>query len=500
MQLFSMPYIEGLAPSETANKKIYSEGLENTINNKAEGGGKINIKTEEKYLDNNCKEIIQFYANEKKEIPRRKTIIGERNSLTNQKAKFIDLSDKRVISTVTRAEYRNAAISIEVKSYAAYGIYQASIFDKIEEIQYEGDSLAESIVLHTLTFGMGLLRPIDRQFRLGCKTKLISSKYIDTNNSKFTEEYVLLQVDMAQKIAIEGAGNFDNLQTDEKGMLNLKLDDESLLSLPEHGRVKLKIVCKTCTRDNFFGSSAGFSGYSNFEIDISEDRKLANRKKINNFFNAALTDLAFTRLASFDSLDYKVTERRYKEMLDGKYGYNATVEGFFEYLQDDFDAKKTGRSLRAQRNLKLAAIDEKNKLEKLAKERDEEVRATRQASSSYTIASQKSKAENFIRITPKWNSAVITNTSLTDYGLCANVFIILLLEEVNGSKASESVALMIALKGEALKTARLNFLSKGYTEQTLGDLLKAFSQSKPTTNDAKYCSNVWFSKVYAATK
>jgi hypothetical protein len=183
---------------------------------------------------------------------------------------------------------------------------------------------------------------------------------------------------MAQKISIEGVGNFDNLQTDEKGILNLKLDDDALLSSPENGRVKLKIVCKTCTRDTFFGSSAGFTGYSNFEIDISEDRKLANRKKINNFFKTALTELAFTRLASFDSIDYKVTERRYKEMLDGKYGYNATIEGFFEYLQDDLDAKKSGKSLRAQRNLKLAAIDEKNRLEELARKRDEELRPKQQ--------------------------------------------------------------------------------------------------------------------------
>jgi len=388
MQLFSIPYIEGLAASEAANQKIKPEGLANTINNKAEGGGKINIKTEEKYLDDNCKEMIQFFAFEKREIPRRKIIIGEKNSLTNKNAKFTDLSDKKVISTVTRAEYRNAAISIEVKSYAAYGIYQAPVFDKIQEIEYEGSHDIHNLLFHTLTLGTMLMKPFERQFAFGCKTKMISSQYIETNNSKFTGEYTLLQVDMVQKISIEGAGNFDNLQTDEKGMLNLKLDDDVLLSLPEHGPIKLKIACKTCTRDTFFGSSAGFSGYSNFEINISEERKLANRKKINNFFNAALTDLAFTRLASFDSLDHKITERRYKEMLDGKYGYNATIEGFFEYLQDDFDAKKSGKSLRAQRNLKLAAIDEKNRLEELARKRDEEVRAKQQGLLPNTTANR----------------------------------------------------------------------------------------------------------------
>jgi hypothetical protein len=117
-----------------------------------------------------------------------------------------------------------------------------------------------------------------------------------------------------------------------------------------------------------------------------------------------------------------------------------------------------------------------------------------------TIMGQKSDAEIFVRANPKWQNSVIKNTSLSDWGRCGYLYVTLIGEEATGSQLPKDIALMVAVQGIALKTARSNFLSKGYTAQNLDDLFKTFTVRKLTKDDADYCANVWMAKILADMK
>ncbi len=386
-RLFTIPNIEGLTIGDDAKGKILSENLQLEDAKRNYLGEKIEVTTPITHLDDNCKALIDRFSELGQEFPRRKTIKHITNTPTNQSAHFIDANDKRVFNSIGMLSYSNTTISIQVNNYVAYGVYQGPTYNRIEEVEYERDSIGSNVFFHSLTLGTMLLSPFERQFSFGCKTRRISQKYIDTNNSSFIGKLALFRERSAHILSVNVISTFENIETDAQGTLNLKLPEEIILNSPENGIVKLNIKCKTCRQDPFFGSSTGSPGHYTFEINVANDRKLANRKKIIDLFRTELTDWAFARLDSFNSLDHKVAEQKYNKMISENHEYGKTIQGFFEYLQDEFEANKSGKSIREQRNLRLAAANEKNRLEKLAQQREANDKAAQQSRLSNHIKS-----------------------------------------------------------------------------------------------------------------
>jgi hypothetical protein len=335
-QLSLLPPIEGLKISSEASEKIKA-GTSNWIHGKRIGA-EDNIVVDfnrllhqGEYLDENCFHLIDYYTSVGQPIPNRKNIIGQSNENTNQLNYYKDSNDVKELSAISKIDFKNSTLAIQVDTYKAYGIYQGPLLNKIEEIEYQGNTVGQNILLHTFTMGFLMIRPIDRQQSLGCKTKRISERYIDANNSKFTEMYALFKENKSHSIVIEGLGNLKNIATNANGSIEIEVDDDMLLSLPLNGLAKLKLTCNTCTRDTFFGTNEEFFGYNNFAINFSNERKLANRRKVNQLFKENLVDSTFARLDLFNSLEINVVENKYKKMVGENIGYENSVAGFLDY-------------------------------------------------------------------------------------------------------------------------------------------------------------------------
>ena len=113
---------------------------------------------------------------------------------------------------------------------------------------------------------------------------------------------------------------------------------------------------------------------------------------------------------------------------------------------------------------------------------------------SADILGQKSKAESIVNNISKWQSSVIKNTTLSDWGLCNFMYLNALVLEAKGVTLPGGADFTIALQGLAAKIARDNFLSLGYSSENLDGLLKSFSTRQLTRADGDYCAR-WIVRI-----
>jgi hypothetical protein len=81
----------------------------------------------------------------------------------------------------------------------------------------------------------------------------------------------------------------------------------------------------------------------------------------------------------------------------------------------------------------------------------------------------------FFDSNPHFTSAAIRLTDMNTWAQCMNVYLSTMAMEVRGHKWDDQTALLFAGLGAAMGKVRLNFLSKGYRDETLGNLLKTYS-------------------------
>lgn len=401
-QLSLLPPIEGLKISSEASEKIKA-GTSNWIHGKRIGA-EDNIVVDfnrllhqGEYLDENCLQLIDYYTSIGQPIPNHKNIVGQSNVNTNQLNFYKDSIDVKEISAISQVDFKNSTLAIQVDTYKAYGIYQGPLLNKIEEVEYQGNTVGQNILLHTFTMGFLMIRPIDRQQSLGCKTKKISERYIDSNNSKFTGAYALFKENKSHDIAIEGFLDLNNMVTDSKGLFEIKMDDDMLLRLPSEGIIKLKLTCKTCIRNSFFGASEDFPGHSIMDFNYSNDRRMANRRKINQLFKANLTDTGFARLDLYNSLEFNVAEERYKKMIVENLGYAISVTGYLEYLQDELDANNSGKTIKNQREARLLKVEQDRKKLAESAKKEKEIRENPRTVTQAQINAEKNEWQNRCR-------------------------------------------------------------------------------------------------------
>lgn len=94
----------------------------------------------------------------------------------------------------------------------------------------------------------------------------------------------------------------------------------------------------------------------------------------------------------------------------------------------------------------------------------------------------------FFDANPHFTSAAIRLTDMNTWAQCMNVYLSTMAMEVRGHKWDDQTALLFAGLGAAMGKVRLNFLSKGYKDETLGNLLKTYSTRPVDIPDMQFCN------------
>jgi hypothetical protein len=93
---------------------------------------------------------------------------------------------------------------------------------------------------------------------------------------------------------------------------------------------------------------------------------------------------------------------------------------------------------------------------------------------------------------PRLVNAAISMTDVNAWAKCGNIYAVSIANEARGIVYEDNHAFFMAVLGESMSRARTNFLSQGYSENSLDSLFRAYTKSGRAAdlNEFKFCQSL----------